>query len=327
MGMQVIFQQPPFPDGKPEHGLHVRIVSPSGKVDAALIDSSRRRLESWGFRVSEGAHARGGYGRFAGTETERASDLLAAFSDESVDAVLCSRGGYGLQQIIDSVAAGLEPLLRTGRRLPLLVGFSDITCLHSLLGIHTVPTVHGLMCRIGELPARRKDVLAWRRVVNGGLPSYTLPPHPLNRAGTARGMLAGGNLSVLYGLQDTPWSLKNICLKNREQGFDTILFIEDVGERHYHIDRMMNNLRLSGVLGMVSGMVAGQFTECDKDPLMPCSVLETVRCAAEEYHIPLLFGFPAGHGSPNFPLLFHRPAVLTVEQGGGSLLYESRTTR
>jgi muramoyltetrapeptide carboxypeptidase len=297
---------------------HIRIVSPSGHIDGELIDSARVWLEGCGYRVTEGRHARGEFGRFAGTPDERVEDLLEAFGDESVDVILCSRGGYGLQQIIDRVADGLAAV-RQKRTLPLLVGFSDITCLHSVLGTMGVPSVHGLMCKAGTLPPDNEDVRTWLQVIEGELPVYRLPSNRLDREGEARGRLIGGNLSVLYGLQGTRWSLEQICRKNKEEGPGSILFVEDICERHYHIDRMMQNLRLSGVLSMIKGLVVGQLTDIEEDEKMGCTVSETIKQAVEEYGFPVMFGFPAGHGSPNYPLWMNREAALTVGKTGSEL--------
>jgi muramoyltetrapeptide carboxypeptidase len=306
--------------GRTQRKRHIRIVSPSGHIDPSLIDSARVFIENNGWRVSEGRYARAEYGRFAGTPEERTSDLLEAFADPSVDVLLCSRGGYGLQQIVDRVAGGLAAI-RQERTLPLLVGFSDITCLHSLLGTMGVASVHGLMCKAGTMPADSEEIRLWRSVLEGCKPTYSLPPHPLNRDGYAKGRLTGGNLSVLYGLQGTPWSIAEICRKNKEDGYGSILFIEDICERHYHIDRMMQNLRLSGVLGMIEGLVVGHLTDIEEDTMMPCSVQQTIRQAVEEYDIPLLFGFPAGHDSPNYPLWLNSEAALTVGETGSELTF------
>lgn len=300
-----------------ENEKHVRIVSPSGHISPETIDSARQLLESWGWKVQEGAYTRCEYGRFAGSPSERAADITEALTDQEADVVLCSRGGYGLQQIIDRIADAL----RGTRPKPLLCGFSDITCLHSLLGTMGVPSVHGLMCKAGTLPAESEEVRLWRKVLEGYKPTYKLPPHPLNREGHATGRLTGGNLSVLYGLQGTPWSISEICRKNREAGCGSILFIEDICERHYHIDRMMQNLRLSGVLGMIEGLVVGYLTYIEEDPLMQCTVEQTIRQAAEGYDIPIVFGFPAGHDSPNYPLWLNEEAALTVEETGAELSF------
>ena len=306
--------------------MHIRIISPSGHIASELIDAAVRRLERWGFTVTEGLHARIGYGRFAGTKEERLSDLAEALGLHAgnvsqpiaaPDVILCSRGGYGLQQIIDCAAE----LIQSSPHLPLLIGFSDITCLHSLYAFTDTPSLHGLMCHIGDWEEGCPSVQQWLHLLHGGNADYHFPRHPMQREGEAEGVLIGGNLSVLYGLQGTPWSLLRIIQSNKQKGKKNILFLEDVCERHYHIDRMMQNLRLSGVLGMIDGLVTGGFTDIEDDPLMPCSVAETIRQAADGYDYPILTGFPAGHGAVNLPFFLNRQTTLTVSEQG-SLFFQ-----
>ena len=146
---------------------------------------------------------------------------------------------------------------------------------------------------------------------------YELPAHPLNRAGKIKGTLVGGNLSVLYGLQGTNFA-PSLC---REGRGGSVLFIEDVGERHYHIDRMMNNLRLSGVLANLSGLIVGQFSDCEDDPSMGCTVYETIRHAVEPYHYPVVFNFPAGHVEENMPLYLNAPVEMDVQEDYSSSIH------
>ena len=121
---------------------HIRIISPSGVIDSQFIDAASNRLKSWGYRVSEGKFTRGCYGRFAGTPAERITDINLALHDPSVDIILCSRGGYGLQQIIDKVdISAINPIDKV------LVGFSDITELHMLFNREHIASLHGLMCK------------------------------------------------------------------------------------------------------------------------------------------------------------------------------------
>ena len=151
--------------------------------------------------------------------------------------------------------------------------------------------------------------------VEGGKPVYDLPAHPLNRSGKASGTFVGGNLSVLYGLQGTPFGLDtllNTHAQNAESHY--ILFLEDIGERHYHIDRMMNNLRMSGVLGRIDGLVVGQMTDCPDDEGMQCTVYQTIARAVADYTYPVIFGFDAGHGTPNHSLCMG--AVSQMETDG-----------
>ena len=273
--------------------MHLRIVSPSGAIDPVYIDQAVARLRAWGFKVSEGAHARDAWGRFAGTDEDRLADLAEAMADPEVDLILCSRGGYGLQRIIDRVPPVTKPVL----------GFSDITALHQAAGLTAQPTLHGIMCKhIATLPEDSEPLLALRRALAGETLEYRWENHPLNRPGDVSAPLIGGNLSVLYGLQGTPFSL--LCGKGRS-GISPVLLIEDIAERHYHIDRMMRNLRLSGVLANISGLIVGQFSDCEDDPLMHASVYETIKEAVADYDYPLIFNAPVGHVEHNLPLWLH----------------------
>lgn len=283
---------------------HIRILSPSGAVDTAYIDMASARLREWGFCVSEGQYARSKAGRFAGTDQERLADLHEALRDPSVDWILCSRGGYGLQRIIDQVGEITKPI----------IGFSDITCLHMLAAKQGVPSLHAMMCKhIATMDKGGTPIDYFKKALGVGTPSdmliYDIEPHPLNRIGEAEGMLIGGNLSVLYGLQGTPYGLTAILPAQEKK---PILFIEDIAERHYHIDRMMNNLRLSEVFEYVSGVIVGQFSDCEDDRSMGCTVLQTIRQALDGYDFPVIFDFPAGHTDTNMPLWLGTDARIAV---------------
>jgi len=292
-----------------EKPIHFHILSPSGKIDTAYIQGAVNRLETWGYRVSIAPHTLDESGRFAGTREARIQDLEHALQNPSVDYILCARGGYGLQQILDQVDTRTHPLSTS----PTIIGFSDITCLHSLMGIRGRKSLHGLMCKsLTELSNEDESVLYWRQAIEGEELCYSLPSHPLNRTGEVEGQLIGGNLSVLYGLQGTPYSLKEIIQSNEKRNQKSILFIEDIGERHYHIDRMMQNLRLSGVLARISGLVVGQFSDSEEDPGMHESIYETIRSAVEEYHYPVWMDFPAGHVERNLPFWLNHPTTIRV---------------
>ena len=332
---------------------HIRILSPASAIHSQWIDRARARLEQWGFVVSVSEHAYGNLGRFSATDEQRVADLNAAFADPSVDIILCSRGGYGMQRIIDKVVLPS----RAKEQWPLLVGFSDITELHNLLSIHGVPSLHANMCKdLSLLPDDDIALMAERDfLVATSIPSplsftsHLLPltyhpsPHcspspisnspspiahrpspisnnpsiihhtsssPLNRSGEAQGKLIGGNLSVLYGLQGTPYSLNRVIEQCAEP---PILFIEDISENHYHIDRMLHNLRMSGIFERIGGLVVGQFTDCEDDPSMGCTLLESIRQVVEPYSFPVLFDYPSGHIDSNYPLLLSATYQLLVE--------------
>ena len=284
---------------------HIRIISPSGAIDPSYIDGAAARLRSWGYEVSEGVHARDTWGRFAGTDEDRLADLIAALNDPTVDLILCSRGGYGLQRIIDRVPDITKPIL----------GFSDITALHQRAAISGQFSIHGIMCKhIATLPEDSEPIVELRKMLAGEATEYRWASHPLNTPGDACAPIIGGNLSVLYGLQGTPFSLQHSAIRIQFP----VLLIEDIGERHYHIDRMIRNLRMSGVLAHLSGLIVGQFSDCDDDPLMQQSVYETIKEAVADYNYPVLFNAPFGHVEHNLPLWFNRHA--TVHCGTDSVL-------
>ncbi len=284
---------------------HIRIISPSGVIDPSYIDGAATRLRAWGYKVSEGVHARDAWGRFAGTDNDRLADLVEALHDDTVDMILCARGGYGLQRIIDRVPAITKPI----------IGFSDITALHQSSALSRQPSVHGIMCKhIATLPEDSEPIQALRKVMAGETLTYRWENHPLNRKGAAEGLLIGGNLSVLYGLQGTPFSLQQSAISIQKP----ILLIEDICERHYHIDRMMRNLRMSGVLANLGGLIVGQFTDCEDDPLMQQTVYETIKEAVADYAYPLVFNAPVGHVEHNLPLWIH--GHTTIDCGADGVL-------
>lgn len=312
---------------------HIRILSPASAIDSQWIRRATARLEQWGFRVSVSEHAYGNIGRFSATDAQRVSDLNAALADPTVDIILCSRGGYGLQRIIDQVVLPNRPK----HQWPLIVGYSDITALHNLLGLHGVPSLHANMCKdLSLLPdddvalAAERDFLTAAELPSClSLTSHLLPltyhpsPHhanipytihhmpssSLNRGGEVKGRLIGGNLSVLYGLQGTPYSLHHVIEQCAEP---PILFIEDISENHYHIDRMLHNLRMSGVFEKIGGLVVGEFTDCPDDASMGCTLRESIRQVVEPYAFPVLFDYPSGHIDSNYPLLLSAEYHLLV---------------
>ena len=349
----------------------IKIVSPSGAIDPRYIDLATEVLRGWGYAVSAAVHARGKVGRFAASDDERVADLADALADPAVDMILCARGGYGLQRIIDRIPPIHKPI----------IGFSDITALHMLAAQTGQATIHAMMCKgIMDEGLRTQDkrlkstdsedsetgvanpLSFLQRALAHETLHYELPAHPLNREGKIKGTLVGGNLSVLYGLQGTAYGLderlrikdkrlnsndfKEVRSLGRTQykdasdtevispsslspslcregwgGSPLILFIEDVGERHYHVDRMMNNLRLSGVLANLSGLIVGQFNDCEDDPSMGCTVYETIRRAVEPYHYPVVFNFPAGHVEENMPLYLNAPVEIDVREDYSSSIH------
>ena len=280
-------------------GEEVRIISPSGFIQPEYIDGAKSVLSDWGLNPTEGKFAREQYGRFAGTQEQRISDLQEALDDPNVKAILCSRGGYGLAQIIDKI-----DFSSFQKNLKWLIGFSDVTVLHNAVSALEICSLHGIMAKhLTELPPDSQPVIQLKNILFGELPTYIIPAHPLNKQGKTEGKLVGGNLSVLMGLRGTRFDL------NYQ---NNILFIEDVGEKPYHIDRMMQNLRLSGILSQLSGLIVGQFSDSEEDTLMSATICELIYDAVKEYDIPVCFDFPVGHVNENLPLIVNADVCLDV---------------
>lgn len=286
----------------------IRIVSPSGSIEPKYIVGAKKTLNSWGLNATEGKFARTKYGRFAGTEAQRIADLQEALDDSAVNAILCSRGGYGVAQIIDKL--DFSTFVKSPKWL---VGFSDITILHNAISNLGVASVHGIMAKhLTQFSPDSIHVQKCREILFGQMPTYAIQKHKLNRVGTAQGKLIGGNLSVLIGLRGSQFDSD---YKNN------ILFIEDIAERPYHIDRMIQNLRFSGVLAQLSGLVVGQFSDCEEDPLMKKSVTQIIASAVSEYDYPVCFNFPAGHVDDNLPLIMGESVQFEVTKKGGKLAF------
>lgn len=291
-------------------GDEVRIISPSGAIEPALIDGAKSKLVSWGYIPTEGMFTRTIYGRFAGNEQERYTDLQQAIDDSNVKAILCSRGGYGLAQIIDRINFS-----RFIEHPKWLIGFSDITILHeSILKTGYVSIHAGMAKQLTELPNNSQPLVLLENILKGKFPAYKVIANPNNRTGRAKGILIGGNLSVFLGMRGTAfdWLYKG-----------AILFIEDVGEKPYQIDRMMQNLRLSGALSQLSGLIVGQFSDTEEDPDMNATIYELIKNAVKNYNYPVCFDFSAGHINDNYPLLMGATITLEVDNHGSHISFQS----
>ena len=171
----------------------IRIISPSGAINPEYIAGAAKVLAHWGLKVTEGKFARTAYGRFAGTTEQRIADLQDAIDDVAVKAIFCSRGGYGVVQMIDKI--DFSPLHKNPKWL---VGFSDITLLHSAFSNLQVASIHGIMAKhLTELLSTDDSVVFLKEILFGKLPNYTIPPHALNRTGEAKAQIVGGNLSEI----------------------------------------------------------------------------------------------------------------------------------
>ena len=297
----------------------VRLVSPAGTINPDIIKGAEFHLSSWGLNVLRGKNVTKQEGRFSGSVTQRLSDLQEALDDTNCKAVFCSRGGYGAVHLIDKIH--LEGFRKSPKWL---IGYSDITMFHSLLQKEGYTSIHGGMAKMlaaqmnqdhsktNSEPASILHDILW-----GNLPEYTTSTHSLNRFGESIGFLRGGNLSILYSLRGTPYDY--IPAKS-------ILFIEDIGEKPYVIDRMMHNLKFGGILKNLSGLIVGQFTDYEEDSLFGKTVYEIIADAVSEYSYPVCFNFPTGHINQNLPLVTGSSVNLKVNEDGAKLYYINEST-
>jgi muramoyltetrapeptide carboxypeptidase len=275
----------------------IAIVAPAGKISKEKVGVAVSIIKEWGFEVIPGDHLFNDHYQYASTDNERLNDLQQALNDESVRAILFARGGYGIIRIIDRLDFSAFK-----KNPKWLIGFSDITILHS--HIHRnfkIQTIHGPMAA-GLTHQASADSLG--KVLFGEKLKYKIKTHPLSRKGKSKGILVGGNLAILCSLIG---SSSDIDTKGK------ILFIEDVGEYLYRIDRMMWQLKRTGKLSHLKGLIVGGMTDMkDNETSFGKTAYEIVSEAVIEYDYPVCFGFPAGHQEENCALIFGRKVNLEV---------------
>ena len=275
-----------------QKGDTIGLVCPAGYMPVEKVSECIRVLnENWGFTTKVGNSIGRQYHYFSGTDEERLEDLQQMLDDDSVKAILCARGGYGLSRIIDAI-----DFKRFKQNPKWIIGFSDITILHShIYRNYYISTIHAPMANaFNENGYQNEFVRSLRSVLEGKKIKYQVQPHAFNRKGEAVGELVGGNLALLAHLLGTDSDLKT---RGR------ILFIEDVGEYLYNIDRMMYQLKRSGKLDKLAGLIVGGFTDM-KDTERPFgqNVYEIIRDAVAEYDYPVCFDFPVSHDEKNYAL-------------------------
>jgi muramoyltetrapeptide carboxypeptidase len=257
-------------------------------------------LESWGLNVKLGATIGLDNFQLGGTDTERAADFQAQLDDENVKAIWCARGGYGTVRIIDSI-----DFTKFKKHPKWIMGFSDVTVLHSQLNVERVASLHSIMpFTVPNAPEEVKDTL--RKALFGETISYTIPSKSHDVKGTASGELIGGNISILYSLLGS---------KSAIDTKDKILFIEDLDEYLYHIDRMMYNLKRNGYFENVKGIIVGSMTDMhDNEIPFGQNEVQIITEIAKENRIPIAFQFPAGHQSDNRTLILGQQVVFEVNE-------------
>jgi muramoyltetrapeptide carboxypeptidase len=265
-------------------------------------------LESWGLKVKLGATIGLDNFQLGGTDSERAADFQAQLDDENVKAIWCARGGYGTVRIIDSL-----DFSNFKQHPKWIMGFSDVTVLHSQLNIERVATLHSIMpFTVPNAPEEVKETL--RKALFGETISYTIPSKSHDVKGTASGELVGGNISILYSLLGSKSSIDTK---------DKILFIEDLDEYLYHIDRMMYNLKRNGYFDNVKGIIVGSMTDMhDNEIPFGQNEVQIITEIAKDLSIPIAFQFPAGHQKDNRTLILGKQVHFEVNEKEIKLIFD-----
>lgn len=284
----------------------IGIVCTARKITLEEIDTAVKTIENWGFKVRIGDNIGAEDCQYAGSDDVRSSAIQKLLDDPEVKAIICAKGGYGTVRVLDRL-----DFTKFMHEPKWIAGFSDVTVLHvhlnNLLGMQSIhsPMLSTFASSTPEALLSLKDALIGNKV------EYPETPHALNIDGYGKGKMMGGNLSLLYSLTGTQTQLHTA---------GNILFLEDLDEYLYHIDRMMQNLLRSGKLKGLAGLVVGGMTDM-KDNAIPFgkNANEIIFEYAEPLGIPVCFGFPAGHISDNRALLMGREASLSVRNGIGKL--------
>jgi len=281
----------------------VGLIAPAYHATPAQWEPVLPLLQSWGLQVATGNSVKLQNGIFAGDDVQRLNDLATMLRDPQIKAIFCARGGYGCVRLL----TGLET--QSPAFVPKwLIGYSDVTVLATfMVNRMKWQCIHGPM----PIDLAREQIAgseqSWEYLHNmlfGQISTYTFPAHELNRCGNVSAPLIGGNLSVIYSLNATPFQWKT-------EG--CILFIEDINEKLYHLDRMMYNLRIGGQLSKLKGLLVGAMTGMiDSEPSFGKTAYEIIATHVQDYDYPVVFGFPAGHEDVNYPLLLGANANLHV---------------
>ena len=295
-------------------GDKVALISPSYYTPMENVEKTADVLRSWGLEPVIGPNVgKMADGKYAGTVSERVSDIRWALADPSIKAIICNRGGYGTIQLIDQLS-----LAELGASPKWLVGFSDITTLHGLLTRAGVMSIHGTMSSFLANGGTDATSTLMRDLLLGSVPRYLVPAHAQNIEGRASGVLVGGNICTFA---------PNVGSQaDATMGRDLILFVEEVGEPMRNIDRQMRILQMNGVLDRCKGVILGEFADCGtefKDESgKTISVEAMLHEMLEAYNIPVLCGFPGGHDDVNLPLVMGAPVTIDVRPDGATLQFD-----
>ena len=301
--------QPPYLKA----GDKVAIVAPSGilKNREKEVQQAIDLLKSWNLHAVVGDHVFSKDNHFAGTDAERCEDFQKAMDDPTISAIWCARGGYGTVRILDKL-----DYTKFKKHPKWLIGYSDITALHNQFHNEGFESVHALMCTslTDDLNDISEPVETYRKAIFGETLSYNLKGSNYNRTGEVSAPLVGGNLTILHTMLGSKTSIDTS---------GKILFIEEIGEYKYHIDRMLQSLKRAGYFDNCAGVLVGDMSKLRKNTtLWGSSVEQLILDALSEYNFPIAFNMPAGHEKDNRAMILGRTVQLVVSSEQSTVVFD-----
>ncbi|WNH13886.1 S66 peptidase family protein [Thalassobellus suaedae] len=292
----------------------VAIVAPSGilKNRNPEIEKAKSLLKSWGLLAVVGKHVFNQANHFAGTDDERCEDLQNALDDPKISAIWCARGGYGAVRILDKL-----DYTKFKMNPKWVIGYSDITALHSQIHNEGFESLHAMMCTSLQDDAEtiKETISTFKKALFGTPLSYTLKGSSYNKTGTTTGELIGGNLSILQTMLGSK-TIMNTSGK--------ILFIEEIGEYKYHIDRLLQSLKRAGYFDNCKGVIIGDMTKIKKNTTpWGTSIEQLILDVLSDYDFPVAFNMHAGHAKDNRALILGRTVDLTVNTGQSTIIFNN----
>lgn len=295
--------QPPYL----QLGDTIGLTCPAGFIGIEKVQECVHTLEQWGFRVILGKTVGSNWNYFSATDSERANELQEMLDDPSIKAVLCARGGYGVTRIIDQINF-------TGCKAhpKWVIGFSDITVLHAALLKQDIMSIHGPMAAAFSKGLLGEPYMnSLKNCLQGNKNSIQSKGHSFNVHGTATGALVGGNLCLISHLIGSEWELETS---------NKILFIEDIGEYHYNLDRMMIQCKRAGIFSNLAGLIVGGFSDFkDKPTDFGASPFEIIQSHLSGVNCPVGYDFPISHQLENFAVKQGANYDFKVDDQGANL--------
>ena len=291
-----------------QKGDTIGILATARKVDLVSLQPAIKLLESWGLHVEIGKTIGKEENQLAGPDWLRATDFQDMLDNPKIKAIWAAKGGYGTVRIIDRI-----DFTQFKKKPKWIAGFSDMTVLHSHINQMNIETIHSFMA-LNAGTAQPQVLESFRKALFGEKLEYHIPTHPFNKKGTAKGELVGGNLSVLYSVMGS---------KSEIDYKDKILFIEDLDEYLYHIDRMMMNLKRNGYFdGLKAVIVGGMSSMNDNEIPWGKDALEIIQDVLKDYKFPIIYNFPAGHIQDNRALIMGKQITMEVTAEESKVTFE-----